>query len=672
MAGDPAREVRRLREQLDRYGYHYHVLDDPLVPDSEYDRLFQALLGLERLHPELVVPDSPSQRVGAQPAGAFAEVSHRVPMLSLDNAFAEDDLVAFDRRVRERLQEDDAIVYACEPKLDGAALSLTYENGRLVRGATRGDGSTGEDITLNVRTIRSVPLRLLGRGYPGLLEVRGEVFMAKAGFEALNERAQARGDKLFANPRNAAAGSLRQLDPALTAARPLRFCCYGLGYHEGAALPPRHSEVMAALREWGLPTSEEAALATGVAQCLDYYRELAGRRDALPYDIDGIVYKVDQLAQQERLGAVSRAPRWAIAYKFPAQEALTRLLEVEFQVGRTGAITPVARLQPVSVGGVTVSNATLHNVDEVARLGVCIGDTVIVRRAGDVIPQVLRVVAERRPAGAVPPAVPQSCPVCGSPVERDAGEAVLRCTGGLYCRAQQRESIRHFASRRAMHIDGLGEKLIAQLLQAGLVKRVSDLYRLTGDELAGLERMGAKSADNLLAALAASKATTLPRFLFALGIREVGEATARALAEHFGSLEAIAAADRETLQSVPDVGPVVAEHLYHFFRASHNLEEIADLRALGVRWPDGDPRPVAAQPLQGQVFCLTGTLESLTRDEAKARLQALGARVAGSVSARTTALVAGPGAGSKLLKAQELGVALLDEEGLLRLLEQHR
>lgn len=671
MAGDPARQLQGLREQLDRLGYHYYVLDDPLVPDSEYDRLFRELLRLEAEHPELVVADSPSQRVGAAPQGAFAEVAHRVPMLSLDNAFSEADLLAFDRRVRERLQSDQAIAYACEPKLDGAALSLTYQDGHLVRGATRGDGSTGEDITLNVRTIRSVPLRLLGCDHPRLLEVRGEVFMPRAGFEALNERARRQGDKTFANPRNAAAGSLRQLDPALTAARPLQFCCYGLGYHEGGELPSRHSAVMAALRQWGLPISREAALAEGIDQCLAYFRELARRRDALPYDIDGVVYKVDRLDLQEQLGSVSRAPRWAVAYKFPAQEAMTRLLGVEYQVGRTGVITPVARLAPVSVGGVTVSNATLHNLDEVARLGVRLGDTVIVRRAGDVIPQILRVVEERRPAEAQPPPVPQSCPVCGSPVERDEGEAALRCTGGLYCRAQQRESIRHFASRRAMNIDGLGEKLIAQLLEAGLVTRVSDLYRLARDQLASLERMGEKSADNLLAALAGSKDTTLPRFLFALGIREVGEATARSLAEHFGSLEAIVAADRQALQAVPDVGPVVAEHVYHFFRAEHNLTELSELRALGVRWPEGAPRPHAALPLQGQVFCLTGTLDAMSRDEAKARLQALGARVSAGVSARTTTVVAGPGAGAKLVRARELGIPLLDEAGLLDLLAQY-
>ena len=669
MSLNPEQEVRRLRDSLDHYNYQYYVLDDPQVPDSEYDRLFQQLLALETHHPELITADSPTQRVGARPLAAFAQVSHRLPMLSLDNAFTEDDLLAFDQRVRERLKIEGDITYVCEPKLDGIALSLMYEEGLLVRGATRGDGSSGEDVTLNVRTVPSVPLRLLGRGFPAVLEVRGEVYMPKSSFAALNERARERDEKRFANPRNAAAGSLRQLDPVVTARRNLEFCCYGVGFSEGGALPGHHSEIMDSLKSWGLLTSAEAEVAAGVTLCTNYYRRLQRRRAGLPYDIDGIVFKVDDLALQASLGFVSRAPRWAIAYKFPAQEEMTRLLGVEFQVGRTGAITPVARLEPVFVGGVTVSNATLHNFDEVARLGVRIGDLVVVRRAGDVIPQVVRVVLERRPADAAPPPVPDACPVCASPVERDEGEAALRCTGGLYCSAQQRESIVHFAGRRAMDIDGLGEKRVEQLLQAGSVERVSDLYRLSRERLVKLERMGEKSADNLLASLEASKATTLPRFLYALGIREVGEATAVSLSEYFGNLQAIVEANCDALQEVPDVGPVVAEHVYHFFRAEANLREMADLQSLGVHWVNLPPREQLTLPLRGQGFCLTGKLESMSRDVARARLQALGAKVSASVSARTSTLVAGPGAGSKLSKAVELGIPVMDEAGLLALLQ---
>jgi DNA ligase (NAD+) len=676
----PEQAIQQLRDQLDRYNYHYYVLDDPLVPDVEYDRLFAALQQLEAQHPDLIAAESPTQRVGDKPLGAFAQVQHKLPMLSLNNAFDAEEVTAFDKRIRERLEldADVAIDYACEPKLDGIAVSLLYRNGRLVRGATRGDGSIGEDISANVRTIPSIPLRLQEEDYPPVLEVRGEVYMPKAGFERINNAARARGDKLFANPRNAAAGSLRQLDARITAQRPLEFCSYGVGVVSGGEgdednagqgyLPDTHSAIMACLRRWGFRTNRESTVAHGLQALLDYYADLAARRNSLPYDIDGIVYKVDSLEQQQSLGFVSRAPRWAIAYKFPAQEEISRLLDVEYQVGRTGAITPVARLEPVFVGGVTVSNATLHNFDEIQRLGAQIGDFVIVRRAGDVIPQVARVILERRPADTVPVVEPTSCPICGSPVERIEGEATLRCTGGLYCPAQQKQSIKHFVSRKAMDIDGLGDKLVEQLVDEQLVHHVPDIYRLQREQLIALERSGEKSADNLLAAIAASKSTTLPRFLYALGIREVGEATALALFRHFGNLPDIINADVESLQEVPDVGPIVAQHLASFFAAGRNRDMLKELQELGVHWQDQAPRERIQLPLAGRTFVVTGTLESLSRDQAKARLQDLGAKVAGSVSAKTTDVVAGPGAGSKLAKAQQLGVPLLDEDGLLKLL----
>jgi DNA ligase (NAD+) len=667
------RELATLRQRLDDWNYQYYVLDQPSVPDAEYDRVMRRLVEIERAHPELLRPDSPSQRVGGEPLEGFTEVRHERPMLSLENAFSADELRDFNRRVLERLKlaPDTELEYACEPKLDGIAVSLLYRQGVLERGATRGDGTTGEDITHTVRTVQSVPLRLRGSGYPPVLEVRGEIYMPRAGFEALNARARERGDKTFVNPRNAAAGSLRQLDARITAQRPLQMCCYGVGLFEDGALPPRHSEILDRLHEWGLRINPESQVVQGFAACDAYYEMLQTRRDELPYDIDGIVYKVNDLALQERLGFVSRAPRWAIARKFPAQEEMTRLLAVEFQVGRTGAITPVARLEPVFVGGVTVSNATLHNADEIERLGVRVGDTVVVRRAGDVIPQVVSVVADQRPAATEPVVFPDHCPVCGSVTERAQDEAVWRCMGGLVCPAQQKAAIRHFASRRAMDIEGLGDKLIEQLVDRELLANAADLYTLSREQLVSLERMGQKSADNLLAALEKSKSTTLERFIYALGIREVGEATARNLARHFGSWEALAAASEEQLLAVADVGPVVADHLRQFFDDPGLMAVVSRLRERGVHWPDLEVEPASALPLAGETWVVTGTLEAMNRNEAKAHLQALGARVAGSVSAKTACVVAGPGAGSKLAKARELGVEVIDEEAFLALLREH-
>ncbi|QIB64401.1 NAD-dependent DNA ligase LigA [Kineobactrum salinum] len=666
------RELASLRTRLEDWNYQYHVLDAPSVPDAEYDRQMLRLRELEAEYPHLVTPDSPSQRVGAGPLAQFSQVRHELPMLSLDNAFSREELLDFNRRLLDRLGASaDPVEFACEPKLDGIAVSLLYREGILERGATRGDGSTGEDITHNVRTIASVPLRLRGEGFPSLLEVRGEIYLPRAGFEQLNAEARERGEKLFVNPRNAAAGSLRQLDSRLTARRPLQMCCYSVGLFEGAELPARQSDVLEQLRAWGLRINSESRVERGIEACDAYYEELAARRASLPYDIDGIVFKVNDLALQRRLGFVSRAPRWAIARKFPAQEELTRVLAVEFQVGRTGAITPVARLEPVFVGGVTVSNATLHNADEVERLGVQIGDQVIVRRAGDVIPQIVSVVTQARPADAKPVTFPDACPVCGSVVERAADEAVLRCMGGLVCPAQQKAAIRHFASRRALDIEGLGEKLVEQLVDRGLAGNVADIYRLSREQWLSLERLGEKSADNLLAALEESKSTTLARFIFALGIREVGEATAAGLARHFGNWEALLDASEEALLEVPDVGPVVADHLRQFFDSKDSLAVVDALRAAGVHWPDVEPVAAEELPLAGQTWVVTGKLETLGRNEAKACLEELGAKVAGSVSARTHTVVAGPGAGSKLGRATELEVPVIDEAGLLELLAEH-
>lgn len=777
-SGNAAQRILALRAELDEHNYRYYVLDEPSVPDAEYDRLFRELQALEAEHPELVTPDSPTQRVGGEALSAFGEVRHEVPMLSLGNAFEEEDLLAFDRSVQSGLGLSGgdlfgggtAVEYSCEPKLDGLAVSLLYRNGVLERGATRGDGTTGEDISANVRTIRNVPLKLKGEGWPQVLEVRGEVYMPKAGFEELNARQAESGGKTFANPRNAAAGSLRQLDPKITASRPLEFCCYGIG-QVSAELAPTQVGMLERLKGWGIPISRELRLAKGVEACLDYYRDIGQRRMALPYDIDGVVFKVNTLEDQQQLGFRARTPHWAIAHKFPAQEELTELLDVEFQVGRTGAVTPVARLKPVKVAGVTVANATLHNMDEVARLGLMIGDTVIIRRAGDVIPQVMQVVAERRPADARPVHVPEQCPVCGSAVERTQlvkrakGKAttsegsVYRCVGRLACGAQLKQAIIHFASRRAMDIDGLGDKIVEQLVDTGLVASPADLYTLTYEQVVELEGFADLSTRNLLAAIQDSAKPTLARFIFALGIPDVGEETAKLLARALGSLRRLEQALPEVLTYLPDVGLEVASEIHNFFGDDHNRQVIADLLARGVvlqdegevsaeftacaslggfldklnipgiattgaeklaarfgslqgviqaDWLDlrqverlnekaarslrdffDEPanrehalrieaqllefgmhwscerKVVEGLPLAGQTWVLTGTLEAMSRDQAKDKLEALGAKVAGSVSARTHCVVAGPGAGSKLAKATELGLRVLDEEQFL-------
>ena len=669
---DVVDQIESLREQIRHHNYLYHVLDAPEIPDIEYDRLVRNLQALEDDHPDLVTPDSPTQRVGATPIEAFGTVEHRLPMLSLDNAFSADEVRDFHRRVVGRLEladEGKTLAYAAEPKLDGAAVSLLYVNGTLQQGATRGDGRRGEDITHNVRTIDAIPLKLIGDDYPETLEVRGEIFMPKAGFEAYNKRARETGEKTFVNPRNAAAGSLRQLDPKLTAERPLDIYVYSVGIVEGREMPDSHNDVLDQLQAWGLKTCPERRVVRGIDGCLAYYEELGARRELLSYEIDGVVYKVNSRAEQRELGFVSRAPRWALAHKFPAQEEMTVLKGVEFQVGRTGALTPVARLEPVFVGGVTVSNATLHNMDEVHRKDVRIGDTVIVRRAGDVIPEVVSVIENRRPKGARRVKLPARCPVCDSAVVREEGEAVARCTGGLFCSAQRVEALKHFVSRRAMDIDGLGAKLIEQLVNIGRIKTPAGLYYLTKDELTSLERMGEKSAQNLIDAIEHSKETTLARFLYSLGIREVGEATAASVAEHFGGLDGIIAATEEELEMVPDVGPVVASRIRAFFDEEHNREVIARLRKAGVHWKETEPRASPKDgPLAGKVIVLTGTLESMTRDEAKDRIQALGGKVTGSVSKKTDFVIYGEKAGSKLKKAQDLEVETLDEEQFYALL----
>ena len=665
------KRVDSLRATLEDHNYYYYVQDDPRIPDAEYDRLFRELQKLEAEHPELATEDSPTRRVGSSAETSFEEVIHRLPMLSLDNAFSEDELRDFDRRVRDRLGADGAIEYVCEPKLDGLAVSLHYENGTLTRAATRGDGYTGEDITANIRTIPSVPLKLRGSGYPDLVEVRGEVYMPRAGFEKLNERLAEQGEKTFVNPRNAAAGSLRQKKSTVTARRPLELCAYSMAVTDESVLPETHWDSLQLVRGWGFRINPEMRKAEGVEACLDAYNELMAKRDSLPYEIDGIVFKVNRLDLQQELGFVSRAPRWAIAHKFPAQEELTIIEDVEFQVGRTGAVTPVARLKPVFVGGVTVSNATLHNMDEIRRLDVHIGDTVFIRRAGDVIPQVVKVVPEKRPAKAPTVEMPEHCPVCGSDIVQIEGEAVARCSGGLYCPAQRKEAIRHYASRKAMDIEGLGDRLIEMLVDEGMVSTVADLYRLTKFQIASLERMGDKSAANLIAAIDRSREPVLWRFLYALGIREVGEATAKGLAAHFGTLEAISEADEASLQTVPDVGPIVAGHIRSFFGQPHNQETLAALKKAGVTWQEEQVLSVDEQPLSGQTWVLTGTLSGMTRDQAKEKLEQLGAKVAGSVSKKTACVVAGEAAGSKLAKAEQLGVPVLDEEGLANLLREH-
>lgn len=668
------KKIINLRDQLNHHSYQYYVLDNPEIPDVEYDRLYRELQSLEKTYPDLVTMDSPTQRVGDKPLEGFAQVKHEVPMLSLDNVFNEDELTDFNKRVQQRLEMETDIVFAAEPKLDGLAISLLYEKGVLIRAGTRGDGSTGEDVTQNIRTIHSIPLRLLGENIPSRLEVRGEVFMPKAAFEKLNQRARENHEKPFANPRNAAAGSLRQLDPRITAQRSLAMYCYAVGVIEGVAQLDTHSELLNQLQQWGLPLCKERQTVVGVTGCLDYFKQMSAKRDALPYEIDGIVYKVDLLKLQKELGFVAKAPRWAIAHKFPAQEEITTVNDITFQVGRTGAITPVARLEPVFVGGVTVSNATLHNMDEVYRKDVRIGDQVIVRRAGDVIPEIVRMVPGSRVKGAEKIQMLTHCPVCGSDIEQQEGESIARCSGGLFCGAQRKESIKHFASRKAMDIDGLGDKLVEQLVDAGLIEHVDDLYSLISnktlavEKISSIERMGEKSAENLIAALEQSKHTTLARFIYALGVREVGEATARTLAQHFTTLEAIKAANEESLQQVEDVGPVVAAHIVKFFKQAHNLEVIDKLIAAGITWDAIDTVQAEAQTLEGKTFVLTGTLTLMTRDDAKKALQARGAKVTGSVSKNTSYVVVGDSPGSKAAKAEQLGVEIIDEAALVALL----
>jgi DNA ligase (NAD+) len=663
---DTREKIQHLREQINQHNYRYYVLDDPSVPDAEYDRLFRELQALEQANPSLITDDSPTQRVGGQALTTFKKITHQVPMLSLANAFSREELEDFDRRVRQKLKLE-SVVYAVEPKLDGLAVTLMYERGKLVYGATRGDGTTGEEITDNLKTIPSIPLRLFGKHHPATLEVRGEVFMPKEGFRQFNQQAAERGEKTFVNPRNAAAGSLRQLDPRVTAKRPLDIYIYALGQVDPGAMADNHVDVLHQLKSWGLKHSPLLERAQGVEGLYAYYEKVAGLRSSLPYEIDGVVYKVNDYAQQQQLGFVSRAPRWAIAHKFPAEEEITVLQDIQIQVGRTGALTPVARLEPVFVGGVTVTNATLHNMDEINRKDVRVGDTVIIRRAGDVIPEVVAAVIERRKKGATRFVMPERCPVCDSSVEKLADEAVYRCTGGLYCPAQRKAAIRHFSSRKAMDIDGLGDRIVDQLIEQSLIKTPADLYRLDQKTLAGLERLGDKSAANLLAALEQSKETSFARFLYALGIREVGEATALSLANHFQTLEQLIDASEEELMTVQDIGPVVAAHIYNFFRETHNREVITQLLESGIHWPLSSLP--AAQPLSGLTFVLTGTLTQMPRNEAKQRLQSLGAKVAGSVSAKTDYVVAGDKAGSKLDKANSLGLSVRDEQWLMQLLD---
>jgi DNA ligase (NAD+) len=668
-------QIMQLRSQIRTYDYQYYVLDDPTVPDAEYDRLMRELNDLEASHPELITEDSPTQRVSGQPVDHFRQVKHELPMLSLSNVFSKEELVAFDKRVRDRLKEKDdtSIVYNAEPKLDGLAVSLLYENGHLIRAATRGDGTTGEEITENVRTIKTVPLQLLGSNLPARLEVRGEVFMSIDGFNSMNKAARESDQKEFVNPRNAAAGSLRQLDPRLTAKRPLQMFCYGVGINEGAQLADHHHEILQQLKGWGLRVCPLIQRVEGVDGCLQFYEKMLNLRDQLDYQIDGIVYKVDSIKAQQKLGFVSRAPRWATAHKFPAQEEITRVNGVEFQVGRTGAITPVAKLEPVFVSGVTVSNATLHNMDEVERKDVRVGDTVIVRRAGDVIPEVLQVVKERRPKGTRKVRLPLKCPECGSDISRPTGEAVARCVAGFICPAQRKGALKHFASRNAMDIEGLGDKLVDQLIDLNLVDQLDDLYRLSETTLAGLERMGTKSARNLLAAIDKSRSTELARFIYALGIREVGEATAIALADHFQySLEAIMDADAETLQTVPDIGPIVADHIEKFFHQPKNRQLITRLcKEVGIHWQQEDSDgKTQSGTLEGKVFVLTGTLAAMSRDQASQKIRTLGGKVTSSISKNTTALIAGEKPGSKVQKADKLGIPILSEQEFMEIINE--
>ncbi len=669
MSESVLQRLEELKESLHYHAVRYYVEDNPEIPDAEYDRLMRELLDIEAEHPDLVTVDSPSQRVGGAPLSEFSQVTHEVPMLSLDNAFDDSELDSFHKRAQDRVGSQSVKQYCCEPKLDGLAVSLLYENGVLVQAATRGDGTTGENITENVRTINAIPLKLRGDDWPERLEVRGEVFMPKAGFEKLNELARQKGDKVFVNPRNAAAGSLRQLDSRVTASRPLSFYAYSVGVVQGAELASSHYERFLQIKSWGLPMCPETKRVDSLADVKAYYQDILQRRDALPYEIDGVVIKIDDIAIQERLGFVARAPRWAIAYKFPAQEEITTLNDVEFQVGRTGAITPVAKLEPIFVGGVTVSNATLHNADEIERLQVKIGDQVVIRRAGDVIPQVVSVIRERRPETARDIIFPSSCPVCGSHVERIEGEAVTRCTGGLVCQAQRKQALKHFVSRKALDVDGLGDKVIEQLVDREMVETPADLFKLSAGILTVLERMGPKSAQNIVNALDKSKLTTLPRFLYSLGIREVGEATAANLAQHFKTLEAIQVATEEQLIEVQDIGVIVAKHITTFFGEEQNQAVVKDLLEQGIHWPEiSAPEQGVELPLEGKTVVLTGTLSQLGRTEAKEALQAMGAKVTGSVSKKTDILFAGENAGSKLAKAQDLGIEIKTEQDLLDLM----
>ncbi|WP_245931906.1 NAD-dependent DNA ligase LigA [Marinomonas aquiplantarum] len=666
-------QMLALIEQLNDYSYAYHVKDAPMVPDAEYDRQYRLLQAVEAEHPDWIQTDSPTQRVGEKPDNGFANVAHTVPMLSLDNAFDDESLQDFDQRVTKLLGAEQEIVYCCEPKLDGLAISLRYENGRLVRGVTRGDGLSGEDITSNIKTLYSVPLKLRTETPPAVLEVRGEIYMPKDGFDKLNQQAAELGEKTFVNPRNAAAGSLRQLDPKVTASRPLVMCAYSIGYVEGWQQPSSHYDGLLQLSEWGFRTNDLMARVKGAQGCIEYYDMLSEKRAGLSYDIDGIVYKVDDISLQNQLGFIARAPRWAIARKFPAQEEMTQVLGIDFQVGRTGAITPVARLEPVFVGGVTVSNATLHNKDEIARLGVQVKDYVVIRRAGDVIPQVVQVLQEKRPDDSSSVVFPSACPVCGSDVEQVEGEAVVRCTGGLVCGAQLKESLKHFVSRKAMDIDGLGDKLIEQLVDQKLVKTPVDIFRLVDQKttLLAMERMGQKSVDNLLASIEAAKQTQFNRFIYALGIREVGEATARALTNYFTELEALMNADQDALVEVEDVGPIVAQHVRLFFEQEVNRSTIQGLLEAGVVWQTKQAINQGDLPLAGKTYVVTGSLSQFSRDQVKDKLQGLGAKVSGSVSAKTDCLVAGEKAGSKLTKAQSLDVPVIDEAGVIALFEEY-
>lgn len=663
--------IKKLRDEIEDHNYHYYVLDDPKISDARYDELFKALQQLEKTYPELITADSPTQRVGASPLKAFSEVTHHVPMLSLENAFDEQDITDFQKRIKDRLKIKETIDFCCEPKLDGVAINIRYENGRLTQAATRGDGSSGEDVTENIRTIKIIPLMLRGRNHPKLLDVRGEIFISKHGFEKLNHEAKQKNEKIFANPRNAAAGSLRQLDPKVTAQRPLEIYFYGIGVMEEEAKQKyiHHSEILLQLAQWGLRTNPLIEVAHSSKECLSYYERLKHKRENLPYDIDGVVYKVNSLELQERLGYVSRAPRWAIAHKFPAEEVSTLVESVEFQVGRTGALTPVARLKPVHVHGVIVSNATLHNMDEITRKDIRIGDTVIVRRAGDVIPEVVRIVANKRPRDAQLIFLPKYCPVCHSHIEHIPGESVARCRGGLFCPAQRKEMIKHFASRRAMNIEGLGEKLVDQLVEKEVIKTVADIYQLKIEVLSQLERMGKKSAQNLLEQINKSKKTTYARFLYALGIREVGEATAKQLAAYFGDLDKLMQATEESLQIINDIGPVVAMHIKQFFNEKHNQQVMQALQQQGIHWEKMEATKVL--PLQNKTFVITGTLSKLSRDEAKERLEQLGAKVTNSVSSKTSYVVVGEDPGSKLQKAQTLNISLLDDGAFQLFLEKY-